>query len=65
MDCPNCGTPEMIIDLRDIQVSYKDLSATVKDVSGLFCVSCGEAVLGKVSCDKIDKALLELKQRQA
>ncbi len=40
--CPNCETGHLHKDARSVKITRKDLSATVKNVAGLFCDHCDE-----------------------
>ena len=46
MKCENCGTSELIHDVRDVAYTYKGETTTLPQVEGEFCPSCDESLLG-------------------
>ncbi|PHR10102.1 MAG: XRE family transcriptional regulator [Sulfitobacter sp.] len=63
MSCPVCGG-ELIQDTRPLKILYKDLSQTV-DMPGDYCVECGEGIISSEGLRISDKALAELKAKNA
>lgn len=40
--CLNCDAAEMILETKDITVTYKNLTAMVPAIAGWHCPNCGE-----------------------
>jgi HTH-type transcriptional regulator/antitoxin MqsA len=45
MKCPNCGTAKLVHDTRDVPYTYKGESTILPQVTGDFCLACGESIL--------------------
>lgn len=63
MKCPCCGAAELIHDTRNITYTYKDESTIISNITGDFCPSCGEVILGQKEGDRYS-ALIGDFQRQ-
>lgn len=46
MKCENCGTSQLIHDVRDVPHTYKGETTILPHVEGDFCPACDEAILG-------------------
>lgn len=46
MKCLHCGSPELIHDRRNVNYTYKGETTVLPDVTGEFCPSCEEYILG-------------------
>ncbi|WP_123070096.1 type II toxin-antitoxin system MqsA family antitoxin [Massilia aurea] len=46
MKCENCGTSELMHDVRDVPYTYKGETTILPLVEGEFCPSCDESILG-------------------
>ncbi|MGR2680058.1 type II TA system antitoxin MqsA family protein [Chromobacterium haemolyticum] len=63
--CLNCEAAEMVLETKDVTVSYKHLSAVVPAVTGWHCPHCGEIEFtDEASSRRHMDALQELAQRQ-
>ncbi len=62
MKCPNCGE-ELMPGTRDAAHCYKGKSVIIKMVCGLFCPSCGEAVLEEDEAARISREMLEFNKQ--
>lgn len=45
MQCPVCGTAELVHDTRDVSFIYKGETTIIPAVTGDFCPACAESVL--------------------
>ncbi len=53
MTCPVCGAAELVGDTRDLPFTYKGGATTIAAVTGQFCPSCGESILGAAESDRV------------
>ena len=60
MQCPACGWKAMRRAVRNLPLSYKGRSVTVRELSGSFCPKCGEGVLEDASNARYAEALDQL-----
>ena len=62
MKCPECGKDELTLGRRHLAYSYKGHDTTIRQVKGLFCGACGEAVL---DADEGDRYAAHIRAFQA
>ena len=63
MKCPCCGAAELTQDTRDIPYAYKGETTNIPEVTGEFCLACGEAVLDRAHGDRYSE-MVGMFQRQ-
>lgn len=61
MKCPSCGGAELVSGTRDLSYAYQGEQTTIPAVSGLFCPSCGEAVLDAENADRSIRLMREFR----
>ncbi|MFY7778916.1 MAG: type II toxin-antitoxin system MqsA family antitoxin [Elstera sp.] len=57
MKCPTCGHPEMDFDTRDMAHIYNGQQTIIPAVTGDYCPSCGEIVIGQDDTDRVMKVM--------
>lgn len=62
-NCPECGAPFPVHDVKDVSFTYKGRSTLIPAVSGHHCASCGEVTLDREAVDRYGD-LVEAFQRQ-
>ena len=63
MRCPCCGAAELTQDTRDIPYTYKGETTNIPEVTGDFCLACGEVVLDRAQGDRYSE-MVGMFQRQ-
>ena len=63
MKCPGCGAAELTQDTRDIPYTYKGETTNIPEVTGEFCLACGEVVLDRAQGDRYSE-MVGMFQRQ-
>ncbi len=63
MRCPCCGAAELTQDTRDIPYTYKGETTNIPEVTGEFCLACGEVVLDRAHGDRYSE-MVGMFQRQ-
>lgn len=63
MKCPCCGAAELTQDTRDIPYTYKGETTNIPEVTGDFCLACGEVVLDRAQGDRYSE-MVGMFQRQ-
>ncbi len=63
MKCPCCGAAELTQDTRDIPYTYKGETTNIPEVTGEFCLACGEVVLDRAHGDRYSE-MVGMFQRQ-
>lgn len=63
MKCPCCGAAELTQDTRDIPYTYKGETTNIPEVTGDFCLACGEVVLDRAHGDRYSE-MVGMFQRQ-
>ncbi len=63
MKCPCCGAAELTQDTRDTPYTYKGETTNVPEVTGEFCLACGEVVLDRAQGDRYSE-MVGMFQRQ-
>ena len=63
MKCPCCGAAELTQDTRDIPYTYKGETTNIPEVTGEFCLACGEVVLDHAHGDRYSE-MVGMFQRQ-
>jgi HTH-type transcriptional regulator / antitoxin MqsA len=63
MKCPICGAANLVTDTRDLPYSYKGESTVLPRVSGEFCPSCDESVLGPAESRRTMDLMLAFNKR--
>lgn len=53
MKCPSCGAAELVRATRSLSHRYKGQSTRFRRVSGNWCRSCGEVVLGMAEARRV------------
>ncbi len=53
MKCPTCSHPEMAFDTRDMPYVYKGKQTIIPAVTGDYCPSCDEIVIGQDDTDRV------------
>lgn len=61
MFCPVCGAAELVHGVHAIAYTYKGRTTSFQ-LEGDKCLACGETVLAKPACDRLD-ALMEAFER--
>lgn len=57
MKCPVCGAAELIHDTRDLPYAYKGETTVLGEVTGEFCLACGESILDAAESERIMEAM--------
>ncbi|MFA9441637.1 type II TA system antitoxin MqsA family protein [Uliginosibacterium sp. sgz301328] len=55
--CPACGGAELVADARDLPYTCRDRTVVIPEVRGLYCMSCGEALLGAEESARVMNAM--------
>jgi len=64
MKCPLCAAAaELVNDIRDMPYIYKGESIVIPNVTGNFCLACGEAVLEMGESVRTSKAMLAFNEQ--
>ncbi len=63
MKCPCCGAAELTQDTRDTPYTYKGETTNIPEVTGEFCLACGEVVLDRAQGDRYSE-MVGMFQRQ-
>jgi HTH-type transcriptional regulator/antitoxin MqsA len=63
MKCPCCGAAELTQDTRDMPYTYKGETTNIPEVTGEFCLACGEVVLDRAQGDRYSE-MVGMFQRQ-
>ncbi len=63
MKCPCCGAAELTQDTRDMPYTYKGETTNIPEVTGEFCLACGEVVLDRAHGDRYSE-MVGMFQRQ-
>ena len=63
MKCPCCGAAELTKDTRDMPYTYKGETTNIPEVTGEFCLACGEVVLDRAHGDRYSE-MVGMFQRQ-
>lgn len=63
MMCLACGAAEMERAVRGLPYTYKGITTTLAPVGGLFCPSCGEAVLGPAEAEWVSEQMLQFNKQ--
>ena len=63
MKCPCCGAAELTQDTRDTPYTYKGETTNIPEVTGEFCLACGEVVLDRAHGDRYSE-MVGMFQRQ-
>ena len=63
MKCPICGAANLVADTRDLPYFYKGESTVLPGVSGEFCPSCDESVLGPAESRRTMDLMLAFNKR--
>jgi HTH-type transcriptional regulator / antitoxin MqsA len=63
MKCPICGAANLVTDTRDLPYFYKGESTVLPGVSGEFCPSCDESVLGPAESRRTMDLMLAFNKR--
>jgi len=63
MKCPCCGAAELAQDTRDMPYTYKGETTNIPEVTGEFCLACGEVVLDRAQGDRYSE-MVGMFQRQ-
>ena len=63
MKCPCCGAAALTQDTRDIPYTYKGETTNIPEVTGEFCLACGEVVLDRAHGDRYSE-MVGMFQRQ-
>jgi len=58
MNCPSCGSIELVRAVRDLSYTYKGESTVIPDVEADYCDTCGEALVAPASADSCSAAML-------
>lgn len=58
MKCPSCAAAKLVHDTRDMPHTYKGESTLIPGVTGDFCPSCGEMILGAAESARTSTAML-------
>jgi len=53
MNCPVCGSAELMHDTRDLPYTYKGETTIIGAVTGDFCSACGESLLDAGESDRV------------
>lgn len=51
MQCPICGSAELISDIKNIEYTYKGHSTVLENISGDFCQACDEIIMDQQQGD--------------
>ncbi|EAA9733948.1 YgiT-type zinc finger protein [Salmonella enterica] len=57
MKCPTCGGADLKHETRDVEYEYKGFKTIIRGITGDYCGTCGEAVLGDEAGDKYMAAI--------
>jgi HTH-type transcriptional regulator/antitoxin MqsA len=63
MQCPACGTAELLHDIRDLHYTYKGEATVISSIEGDFCPACGEAVLDLAQSRRTSAAILDFNKQ--
>lgn len=63
MKCPSCAGAELVHDTRDMPYTYKGESTLIPDVTGDFCPSCGEMILGVAESARTSAVMLDFNKQ--
>jgi len=58
MQCPSCGGPELLSEVRDLTFTFKGRSMTVENLKGEFCPLCDDGVLDVQDGNRYDNAIM-------
>lgn len=63
MKCSVCGMAELISDARDLPYTYKGETTTIPEVTGDFCIACGESVLDINESGRVSELMMQFNKQ--